>query len=74
MVVTWPESEIGTVVKQSCPCGTLDAERYGHPNLTRLCGGSYTYGAKWEQVDAAECNYTENTYRLCSVTQVSKKE
>ena len=72
--VTWPESEIGTEpVKTSCPCGDLNANRYGHPNLTRVCGGSYTYGAEWEEMDASGCNFTDHTYRLCSLTMVSEQ-
>ena len=69
--VTWPESEIGAEpVRISCPCGELNATRYGNPSLTRVCGGSFTYGAEWAEFDASGCNYTDNTYRLCSVTQV----
>ena len=69
--MSWPESEIGSQpVKLSCPCGRLNATQYGNPNLTRVCGGTYTYGAEWEEVDPAQCNYTDNTYKLCSVTQV----
>ena len=69
--VTWPESDIGSdPIITSCPCGELNSTRYGNPNLTRVCGGSYTYGAEWEVFDASGCNYTENTYKLCSVTQV----
>lgn len=71
--VTWPESEISTdPVNTSCPCGTINATRFGHPNLTRICGGSYTYGANWEDVDKSGCDYNNNTYKLCSVTQVRR--
>lgn len=71
--VTWPESEIYPKSKKfiDCPCGTLDATDFGHPNLTRVCGGSYTYGAVWENV-INECDYSENAYKLCSVTQVRR--
>ena len=70
--VTWPESEIGAKpVRVSCPCGELNATQYGHPNITRVCGGSYTYGAEWEEFDASGCDYNNNTFKLCSVTQVS---
>ena len=69
--VKWPESEIGAdPVIINCPCGKLNATQYGSPQLSRVCGGSYTYGAQWKEVDATQCNYTDNTYKLCSVTQV----
>ena len=71
MAVTWPESEIGETKLEVCPCGSLEADSYGSPQLTRSCVGTYSYGAAWGMVQE-ECFYNNNTFLLCNVTKVSQ--
>lgn len=69
--ITWPESEIGQVVTESCACGDLDTTGINY-QATRTCGGNYTYGAMWGPQDASNCIFSDATLELCQTTEVSK--
>lgn len=69
----WPETEIGERVQLPCS-GTTGSGTSAY----RECGGSYSQGAEWEEIDDCECRLnvdnTEsmNTQELCEIiTQVS---
>ena len=47
-------------VKQPCPCQTLT-----QAFITRCCGGSYSQGAQWMNMDTTQCNLTERSLKLC---------
>ena len=67
--VLWPESDIGQIVQQPCPCE--DFLQSGE-KARRTCGGTYSLGGKWMDVDYAPCvtlmNQVTNT--LCSIALV----
>ncbi len=70
VVVTWAESEIGEEEHLDCPCGSITGSLRDVGQLDRVCGGTYTYGAFWNQV-LNECNFNNNTFQLCNITTVS---
>lgn len=70
--VRWPETEISQTAELTCPCGSFNASVYGDRSITRTCGGSYTFGAQWQQtVDISVCEFTNQTLELCNITTVS---
>lgn len=69
--ITWPESEIGQVVTESCGCGDLDITDINY-RATRTCGGNYSSGATWGPQDVSNCTFSDATLQLCQTTEVSK--
>ncbi len=69
VVVTWAESEIGDEEHLDCPCGNITGS-LGDVGLDRVCGGTYLYGAFWNQT-LNDCNFQDSTFELCSITTVS---
>ena len=67
--IVWEEAEISDMVFEECPCGNLNATVYGSRTLSRICGGTYTFGAEWEPVQDG-CDFSANTFQLCNVTTV----
>ena len=71
--ITWPESEIGQMVNESCACGDLDTTDINYRAVaTRTCGGNYSSGATWGPQDVSNCIFSDATLRLCLTTEVSK--
>lgn len=52
-IYSWPETEIGETIFQLCP---MPAEPSSSDNISRYCGGSYSSGAKWSDVDFSQCS------------------
>ena len=70
--VMWPETRPGSTASIECPCaerlGSLAGER------TRVCRGTFSLGAFWEEsVDDSQCATTmsERTRQLCAIPEVS---
>lgn len=69
--ITWPESEIGQMVNESCACGDLDTTDINYL-ARRTCGGNYSSGATWGPQDVSNCIFSNITLQLCQTTEVSK--
>ena len=75
IILYWSESEIGHSITFPCPCQAL----IGNPatanrslNATRRCGGNYSMGAHWEEVNyQAQCGLTYIAIELCKANIVS---
>lgn len=67
--VAWPESNIGQVVQLPCPCD--DLLQSGN-KTSRTCGGTYSHGGQWLDVDYSQCGAVVNqvTNILCSIAMV----
>lgn len=69
----WPESDLGELITLPCPCG--DLSNLGgaaiNRNATRVCGGSFSMGARWELSMDRGCDLSITTRRLCQVANVS---
>ena len=68
--ITWPQTEIGTTVTVKCPCG-VDDELINRLQATRVCGGSYTSGAEWNDPTCDMCRFSGTTRDLCRLSLVS---
>ena len=69
ITVSWSETEISQQSHQPCPCQNL-TQQYGNV-ITRLCGGSYSQGAVWENMDYSKCGLTSRSIELCEALLVS---
>lgn len=69
-VLFWSETEINSDSTIICPCGGLDPDVHGLRSLSRTCGGTYTYGAVWDDV-LDGCGYSINAFELCNIATVS---
>ena len=67
--ILWPESNIGQVVHLPCPC-----EEFLHSGqmASRTCGGNYSQGGQWMDVDYSHCDSVANevTSVLCRIALV----
>ena len=70
--IEWPESEIGAVSRQPCPCG-LNSSVFADLDLiaSRECAGDFETGARWIIPECSSCNLTGTTGILCGLTDVS---
>ena len=66
--ISWNEAQILQLVSLPCPCRNLTLQY--HTMITRRCGGSYSHGAVWEEVDSSNCGFTNSTLRLCEALNV----
>ena len=68
----WPEADLGERVVLQCPCGNLSAFTGETINRTasRVCGGTFSAGAEWENPMDIACNFSATTRRLCQVANV----
>ena len=39
--------------------------------ISRRCGGTYSEGASWDEVDYSQCRFTSITLKLCEASLVS---
>lgn len=61
----WSEVAIGTVQEIMCPC------RVSVPlNATRVCGGDFVSGGKWQQPSDSACNFDDLAAQLCQLPEV----
>ena len=61
----WPEMPIGAVASIPCPCESTDIPRMA----TRICGGDFESGGRWEDPADDGCDFGDLTRRLCLVGQ-----
>ena len=66
-LILWPELEIGQTATESCACGSLDPTGYV---ATRMCTGSYSEGAMWEDQDVSNCSFSSSVIELCQASEV----
>ena len=62
----WPETAIGAVAEVRCPCQGVDLGRVA----TRLCGGDFDTGGRWEEPIDTPCNYSDLARKLCLSPEV----
>ena len=67
-MIKWNETMILQQVKKPCPCQTLT-----QVFITRHCGGSYSQGAQWMDMDTTQCNFTDRSLQLCEALSSSNK-
>ena len=67
-VIEWPETNIGGLVVDSCPCGDILLE--GQLQATRYCGGDFTNGALWDTADVSRCNFSDLAREICQLRDV----
>ena len=72
VVLKWPESPTGQNVFVQCPCGDLDTSN--DKTASRVCGGNFMSGGRWENPSVQACNFSATTRRLCQVADVSRQE
>ena len=74
ITLSFDESEIENEARYDCPCQDFFRLIEGENNHgARRCGGTYTYGAKWDPVKITEeCGYTSITLQLCQIALVRK--
>ena len=70
ITITWRETAITQHVNRPCPCQNL-TQKF-ESVITRHCGGSYSQGARWEDMDYSQCGLTIRSIRLCEALQVRK--
>ena len=70
IIYSWAESEIGTTLTQPCPCRDLVDIPGGTGTVIRHCGGTYTHGAQWREVDFSRCGLSVTAIQLCEATLV----
>ncbi len=75
VIVEWPEADLGENVTVQCPCGNLSALSGGNENFvrtaSRICGGSFSDGAVWEEAMVLACNFSIATRQLCQIANVN---
>ncbi len=65
--ITWPESELGDVIVDNCPCSNLTGSQ---EEASRTCGGDYTGGVVWQTI-TLDCSVMSDTsIRLCLAARV----
>ena len=67
----WPETLPGYTATLPCPCADILHSLAGR--ATRLCHGTYSSGAEWEDVDDTQCSTRLSTItaKLCNIPRVS---
>ena len=68
ITISWRETAITQQANRPCPCQNL-TRRFGSV-IIRHCGGSYSQGARWEDMDYSHCGFTDRIIRLCEALQV----
>ena len=64
-------SEIGDEVSVRCPCGPEDENPLPPQSVaTRRCVGDYENGARWEDPECTECQFSASRQELCKLLQV----
>lgn len=71
ITISWRESAIMLQSSQPCPCQNLTL-RFGSM-ITRRCGGNYSQGARWEDMDYSSCGLTSRIIQLCEAEQVHEQ-
>jgi len=66
---SWNESEIGSHSFHPCPCKDI-IEAPANATISRRCGGTYSSGGRWDEVDYSQC-FTNITLMLCEAHLVS---
>ena len=66
----WNESDISSNLSQPCPCKDIIAAP-ANATVSRKCGGTYSEGASWDEVDYSQCRFTSITLKLCEASLVS---
>lgn len=66
----WNESDISSNLSQPCPCKDIIAAP-ANATVSRKCGGTYSEGASWDEVDYTQCRFTSITLKLCEASLVS---
>ena len=70
IMTSWSETKISIQAHQPCPCQNLT--QYHGKMITRRCGGSYSQGAMWENMDYSQCGLTSRSIKLCEALQVRR--
>ena len=69
--INWPETDLNSVARGPCTCTEFVGSLAG--KVIRLCGGSYSQGARWvNNLDYSQCSVrnSEITNKLCEAAQV----
>ena len=69
-IISWSETDLNRNDTILCPCGNLEPKVHGSRTLARSCGGTYSYGAEWENV-VDGCGFSSVAFELCDITTVS---
>ena len=64
----WPEAAPGSTVSTPCPCAEAEGPLPG--TVIRQCGGNYSHGARWSDVDNSQCA-ARSLGQLCALVKVS---
>ncbi len=67
---SWAESEITEFIEDTCPCQRFRAVSIAG-KVTRRCGGTYMYGAEWEDIVFEGCGLSKVALQLCEAGLVS---
>jgi hypothetical protein len=70
--ITWYQTEIGGVAHVKCPCGVND-DFINKLQASRVCGGTYSNGAAWEEPRCDVCKFSETREELCRLGLIENK-
>ncbi len=65
--ITWPESELGDVIVDDCPCSNLTGSQ---EEASRMCGGDYTGGVVWQAITLECSELSDTSIKLCLAARV----
>ena len=68
ITISWRETTIAQQANRPCPC--QNQTRQFESVITRRCGGSYSQGARWEDMDYTHCGFTDRIIKICEALQV----
>lgn len=69
--INWPETNIGSTAYVNCPCGNVNIETGQELVASRVCGGDFTNGAKWQEPFIAPCDFSDLARNICRIANVS---
>ena len=62
--ITWPETILGEIRKQPCPC-EFNISSSSALIAVRRCGGDFNNGAEWGESQDEPCRFSVTARRLC---------
>ncbi len=65
--IIWPESELGDVIVDNCPCSDLTGSQ---EEASRTCAQNYTGSVVWQTITLECSEMSDTSIRLCLAARV----